>query len=797
MRSSHLKSLIRTRPVTAIVLSTAAAGIALACGYDYPTSVLDGRDTTLLELTPMDWLSTQIEDLVPPAADALQAREDERVTTEAAERQDLDDSRGVQLVAMRAAPDGDTAYAAGKGLPEAIRLYVSGAVEYRAAAIALERNEDASTHAAAALSYFARVLALPASERAPRATWASFMAGRVQSLEARADTHQRAVAYYSQTRNLARQGLPDPLGLSVTSFGEEARVELRNENIPRAIELYLEQAARGSIVARNSLRVVANRLMENPALATRYIQDSRVQRLWFAAALAEGREGFEYSRRMALEGELEEEGEVTDAPAEEPESESPPDAASSEGEEPYAVPAIEGDAPEATADDETGSGSEEEDSWSARVSQVTAALDPAKVSQLDQLAALAYATGRFDLAAKLAAGVETSMASVVRAKLALRAGDRKTAAREYSIAVSGREQAKTIGDRRISESAWARVLAEHGVLAVSRGDYVEALQSLLDAGAEYWLDIAYLAERVLTLDELVHFANEHVPVGAAADKNADEAAYEETEEDDYYFEPRDVIRDLRQVLARRLMRAGRFDEAILNFENNDTKVGEEGASLSAVAREYATAVRKGNGGWTGVRRAEGWYKAAQLAKAHGMELMGYELAPDFNILSGNGTFDLEAPSGAFAAPDEAERWKAGDTPTLRFHYRGAAADHAQRAADNLPARSQAFAAVLCTSLQWSLGNNDMKRASSIYRRYVREGPYVGWSRLFGERCEQPNLPRASSLLWRTRVQAIRVALRPYKMPLVVAGAALVAGLASVIVRRRRARGEGATPAISG
>ncbi|HSC82107.1 MAG TPA: hypothetical protein VLC30_00690, partial [Pseudomonas sp.] len=122
-------------------------------------------------------------------------------------------------------------------------------------------------------------------------------------------------------------------------------------------------------------------------------------------------------------------------------------------------------------------------------------------------------------------------------------------------------------------------------------------------------------------------------------------------------------------------------------------------------------------------------------------------------------------------------------PDRRFHYRWVAADLANQAADLLPARSQAFAAVLCKASGW-LQYRDLTAAQGYYRRYVKEGPYVDWAANFGLACQEPDFAAASQRLWFEREQAVRQILRPYKywLPL-----GLLLGLGAALYWRQRRR----------
>ncbi|WZB74502.1 hypothetical protein WJ972_28565 [Achromobacter insuavis] len=105
---------------------------------------------------------------------------------------------------MRARPDGDQAYAAGDGLPEAARLYVAAAVDYRSAAQAPDepRLERARQRLLA-------ILALPAEQAATRSVWAAYLLAEIGDIGTTPATEHPAQAY-ARVRELARQGAPDP-----------------------------------------------------------------------------------------------------------------------------------------------------------------------------------------------------------------------------------------------------------------------------------------------------------------------------------------------------------------------------------------------------------------------------------------------------------------------------------------------------------------------------------------------------------------------------------------------------------
>ena len=147
--------------------------------------------------------------------------------------------------------------------------------------------------------------------------------------------------------------------------------------------------------------------------------------------------------------------------------------------------------------------------------------EPRHIADADRVAALAYRVGRYDLAQALAERLDTALAWWVRAKLAVRQGDTERAAHAYTQALAAFPRA----DGSLEPNAGALLKAEQGVLSLSRGQYVEALDQLYRAAAHrdgeappdegwplspYWNDAAYVAERVLTTDELKALSLIHI-----------------------------------------------------------------------------------------------------------------------------------------------------------------------------------------------------------------------------------------------------------------------------------------------
>lgn len=765
------------KSLVALLLLT-GAGIVIACGPEFPAQLLDDRAATL-HATPVNTFAYEAARLVA-GGDALQAREAYELPDGSYRQNALPEDRDPALTpaqratarTMRAQPDGDRAYAVGIDLPEAVRLYIAAAVDTHAA-----RGADAGHLLESARARYRAILQLPPREAAARSVWAAYMLAEIgdeaEMTAADAATQRLAAAQaYARARQLALDGAADPLGLAVASYGQEARlllagphgqctyIELVNadpcmDTIPaaslvHAVRLYAEQAARGSSSGNASLRMLAQWALEYPARTRRLIGDPIAQRLLVAYALA----------RV---------GDIVDG---RPDSATDPYAA-------YDATGQVGLADAAQGHDVTPN---------PALQSLVAALETQDLKQVpdaDRVAALAYRIGRYDLAQTLAARLDTALAYWVRAKLALRQGDTQAAAQAYAQAAGAFPRA----DGSLEASGAARLLGEQGVLTLSRGQYVEALDQLLHAtvsdgtavgfwqSTPYWNDAAYVAERVLTTPELKAYVDRHAPATPAATGPAP------TPKDFYewgYRHPVTASDRLRLLLARRLVREGAAEQALPYFpadsdaryatlENVDGKWEVRQPRTRQLAADYAAALRKAGNAWGRTTRAQAWFEASRLARRDGMEIMGYEQEPDFAVYGGSTSFgagrsavpgwkadedNVETPDtpalraaaalpGPFVTEEERRRYAASEAqPYARFHYRQIAANHALRAADELPRRSQAFAAVLCQGARYIIDDSP-ERATAIYRRYIEQGAQVPFSETFGRECAAPDFTAAA------------------------------------------------------
>lgn len=726
-------------PVATLALTgPVAIAVAVACGPSFPWQLIGQRTATLHDL-PVDSFAFEMERLVPvpdPRLPVLIPGPDEGdppgPDTEL--KRLLPPPHFARVTAMRAQASGIAAYAAGKGLPEAVRSYVAGAVAFAA-----------GDHAAAA-DRFRQVLALPTP--GPEAVWAAYMLGR--SL-ARSGDAPGAGQAFRRTRALVAGGLPDRLGLAPASLGEEALPLLQAsglavgpaaggtvdppttaslDQLRQAVRLYGEQASYHAQGGIDSLQWIAAGLLRPGPDAASWlqpaVQDPLLRRLLVDYALA-------------ASGSMPEDGDsLPDAP-----------------------PLL------AAMDPKLASG-QVLDRLSVLFQQVRPTADEA-----GRLAALAYLRGRYDLAHRFADDASGALAAWVRAKLSLQQPDLAASARAYDAAV----RALAADPSVMAPALGQRLEAEPAVVSVASGDFPPALRTLYLMGATYWGDVAYLAERLLTTDALKRFVDDHVPAVALLPRQDPN----QTQWPDAYRAGFVPARAVRELLARRLMRDGRYDEAEAAFTTSD---------LRDRAARYASALHRAARAFWRTDRAHAAWDAALIARLDGMELIGTELVPDMHVVGGEfegGYGPDAAPTGADVTVLEQQRYRtSAPVPDRRFHYRYLAVTEAERASDLLPPRSQAYAAVLCRASRWMFQSDDDAAARRLYRRYVAHGAVVPFARQFGVACPAPDFAAAARLRWSLPLRRAGAALgRHREGALVGAGGALLLVVIAIVVQRRR------------
>jgi hypothetical protein len=690
-----------------------AAAPAIACGPDFPNNLLSGGDAAALvapegnfarELARMNLATSRFQASERPKSErpktfAAEAAEAEASDLQAALKKakvpkpELETILKAQLAARASLTsfvdgpaatedpqpptEGETPAEAKpapappkfppisipEGLPPEFADYFEGALAW---------HNPAVLNKSAARANWERLLERPAAERHFKSTWGAFMLAR--SWEE--DSPEKAIQYYQQVRTLAREGFADSAGLAAASLGQEARVDLHGKKYEAALELYLEQLATGSDSALISLRFVAAEVLRQPLQTlVPLAKNPRTQRVITAYTIC----------RPLNRGDLDEE----------------------DGKPPIA--------PDAATRN-----------WLAAVE----AAGVKDVDSAEKLALAAYRVNDMKLAQRwIQRAPGSPVAQWLQAKLWLRAGKLNEAAAtlarvvpSFPIEPHGTNEVvpTALKDTLYVDAAGCcpdripaeqQVLGEMGVLRLARREYSQALDALFNAG--FWMDAAYVAERVLTADELKAYVDAYWPPVSAEQAAAENEKYgnEETS-------PALLREKIRYLLARRLVRLLRADEA------REYYPAEFRPAFNALVEALKT-------GWDESRavdqRAKDLFQAAFMLRTNGMELIGTEVEPDWHFHMGDYEEGVtageratnEAAQVLVASRDELARAaRHQPDPEARFHYRYQAASLAWEAAKLMPNNSDETAKVLWTAGCW-LKNRDPKAADLFYKALVR------------------------------------------------------------------------------
>jgi hypothetical protein len=520
--------------------------------------------------------------------------------------------------------------------------YLEGAVAWR---------NPALTNKIDARLAWQKLLALPADQRQFKSVWAAFMLGKALEEE----DPWRAVEYYQKTRALARDGFTDRLGLAAASLGLEARVYLNQTNRGRALELYLQQLAAGDESAATSLGLTMRELVSGGPEAFEALARNPYTRQVVSAYIISTK-GLQIS--YGNWGN-------TDASVS------------------NRLASLVSDWLQANR--------------SANVKDAVSA---------ESLALAAYQNHQWTVAGNwIALAGSSPVAQWLKAKLLFRAGkiDEGGAALSRLIAQfplrplgPGETPTELKDNLKFDGHDAARVIrGELGIYLLSRSRYAESLASFLAGG--FWMDAAYVAERVMTVDELKAFVDTHSAGGG---------------------DPGDELAEkLRYLLARRLTRTIRGNEARPYYPPGEQSDFDDLAQLLQTGWNESLPAEQ---------RAGALFAAAQLARESGMELLGTEVGPDWHICDGNCTEELSAglrTQKAFslmpATQDELWRFANHNAdPEVRFHYRYQAAFLAWEAAKLMRNDTEETATVLCTAGSW-LKARDPKTADIFYKALVR------------------------------------------------------------------------------
>jgi hypothetical protein len=670
--------------------------VSIACGPTFPNTMLDGGDAAVLAAPVADFFR-ELERMKLPAP-VFQAYETTNSYAEQSLEADLSDLRTALKKAKVATKEKETILEKyrterelaraqwesapaespdGEGKAERVPLNPEPMempesvppefVDYLRGKVAFHNGQTNE-----AREIWEKLLERPQAERHFRSTWAAYMLGRLCGT----NETKKARQYYAEVRSLAKTGFADTLGLAAASNGWEAQMDLREKKFEKAIESYLQQYAAGDSSAGLSLKFAASQaLVEDASVLGPLAKNPRIQKVITAYVIAEGRPG------PRLE----------------------------ENEQPGVR------------------------NWLSAVEAVGAR----DVESAELLALAAYQNGQMDVAQRWINRARNSPAAQwLQAKLLLRAGkvDRAAAllarvTKLFPIEAAGtNETAKATFEESLymnfgsdywpeGRPAAKQVLAELGVIHLARREYREALDALLRSG--YWADAAYVADRVLTVDELKSYVDQQWPALEPQEVAVDSETNEVTASvNNGEANPSLANERIRYLLGRRLTRSCRGLEARAYFPAKFQARYDALMQTLTAGRDETIPVPA---------RAKALFEAAKIVRSDGMELVGTELGPDWHVSEGGYQNDFSEETRLInstnqvltASKDELLRCKQHKTdPEARYHYRYQAAFISWEAARLMPNNSEETAKALWSAGVW-LKNRDPQTADIFYKALVR------------------------------------------------------------------------------
>jgi hypothetical protein len=580
-------------------------------------------------------------------------------------------------------------------LPDDVKLYLEGAMSYA------EKDVDAARAA------WKKLLGLPADQRRWRSTWAAWMLFRACPEGATSEQEP----WLKKTRALAAEGFADCLNLGVESTYILYRVHEGNASSVSQLEWQHASCARAVLGHSRSDMEVAD-----DAEWMRFATGAQAD-----AILADS-----YLRRILLLSLLKSSS---------------------------AVHLFYGKV------DQTTDAKSDTDTWLERIEK----LDLRDQQEATLLAWAAYNNAQFDLTRrwlKLAPSDDTK-AQWIRGKLAAMRGDSTEAERLFKLAAKPalakpRDEARCnmesdaqdnvdpLTDANYEDVQKHYVLASLGVSQLANNRFMNALRTF--ERSDYWLDTAYIAERLVPLEDLLTFTRKSFPNPAPHPQNPSEnkdqpqapvdgdAALTLSRIRDQWNGVTDHGDRFRHLTARRLSREKFFKDARLLYPE----------LLRPAFDHYVNAWRRGHDAMLPkAERAAALWDAAQMHRKLGIELFGYEAGPDFAVH--DGWFEQLDFAKLRAKPEWLHHWEEDDAsperranarpllpPTRtelsliaqtapktdqRFHYRYDAADLAWEAAELMPDNDPHTAEVLCIAGGW-LKLRDPKSADRFYQALV-------------------------------------------------------------------------------
>ncbi|HEU5048219.1 MAG TPA: hypothetical protein VFT64_10305 [Rickettsiales bacterium] len=690
-------------------------------------SSLNSREVILLAPAANDW-SFEVKKLVETPAIIFASVEGNHHAyppvsndTTARNKFEHDNLTPEQISSLETARDAKTyqaAYDVGKNLPSALRAYTAGAVAFK---------QGDFQHA---LTYFNEAQVVKDSHlEAAYKVWATFMLGRTH---AKSGVYDKARNAFIQTRDMVAKGAPDPLGLASESYGEEARLALdeaggvlgedkfkpdqsgRLEHFREAVRLYVMQAQTGSKRGLNSLHILCKEIKNQPSDFTLLTQDEMIRRMFIAYV-----RGYHSGFWGDTQGYSSSSGGV-------------------ESREEFITSLLK--------------------------------LFPAEDKDVaDQLAAAALEIDNFDLVSHYAQQKQSAFSIWTQARIALHANDIEKAASLYEKAAEQQQRETVHPSLDPRNEAMAH---EKAILALARGQFVKSFEELYvlqDVG-----DFYFVADRILTIDELKQFVKAH----EVTEKTAPQAASDSHEYDYRIFYKQFRDKTLKLLTAHRLMRMGSYHEALDYFPEKKSNFGPTEYDFAQRYTEWLDALASAN---SNIGKAEALYQAAMIMRLHGDDMMGDELlqleAPDAD-LSGN----------PYVSQEERNRLAASRAETTLPHsFRKVATAAAVQAAELLPPKSQAYAAVLCHATGW-IEPVDEGRAQELYRLYISKGAIVPWATHYGHHCPAPDFTMAKYQDIRRIYIWVKLVSRRHPIIIItvaISGILMVAGGMLFIHRRKR------------
>jgi len=581
-------------------------------------------------------------------------------------------------------------------------------------------------HWADARKAWEALLARPAAGRHYRTVWAAFMLGRLATEQG----DPSAAPWFEKTREFARQRFADSLGMAADSYGWEGRSEWKQGHPEKAAPLFLTQLALGDESAVVSLKALIpdrddvegvlnyddamTAVTSSTGFSATDLASNVLREAYEARALGSALKVMAADpllRRLETSYIL---------------------AMESGGQGFYYAPG------EATGRSRR---------WLGVIHNAHLG---APMPDAEYLGWVAYTTGDYKDAQHwldLSAGT-TPVAAWLRSRLQLRAGDVKGAAASMAEAFAGIHDIAVYTGRHWPDEGrdptgedWtdsvpspvlfvykgmsmdfaddytmqAWVGGDTGALLLMRNNFVQALDAFIKGGLRK--DAGYVAERVLTTDELKRYADRMPPPPPAPRLDATGRA-------GAGFVPAADDRTwLRYVLGRRLVREGRYAEAVPYIP----------PPYDRMLKKYIEALNKAEDDRVsrGVR-ASNLSTAAWLARYDGMELMGTEVAPDGYDTDGafsdadlaayrltgtlsysDGRSDILKQQPSVSAVEMERLQDHAILPDIRYHYRIIATKLALRAAAFMNDNTEELADALNRAGRWSQDRDD-KLANHCY-----------------------------------------------------------------------------------